>query len=101
MLPSSRKYLHTEVDKKNEPINNNWDILYTCSLSIFLKNASLANNVQNCNVEGESSIPKNGLYLPFQHMEELLLLPMMVHIHESSMENIPYFVQVANIAGYI
>ena len=38
-------------------------------------------------------------HIYFNHMGELLLLPITVHINESSMTNILYFVKVSNISG--
>ena len=41
----------------------------------------------------------NGGHISFNNMRHLILLPMKVHINESSMEKILYFSDVANIAG--
>ena len=41
----------------------------------------------------------NGRHVYFNQMGDLLILPMKVHINESSMENILSFLEVANITG--
>ena len=41
----------------------------------------------------------NGAHLFFNQMVDLILLPMKVHINESTMTNILYFAVVAKIAG--
>ena len=84
---------------KNEPINNNWLFLDTCSSTSIIKNAYLAKNVKNCNSEEKFLMLTNGRNPSFKNMGDLLLLPMKFHINESSMENILYFSEVANISG--
>ena len=42
---------------------------------------------------------KSGGHLSFNHMGDLVLLPISVHINEYLMVNIPYFAEVANIVG--
>ena len=53
----------------------------------------------NCNAEGGVLMLKNRGHLYFNQMGELIILPITVHIHESAMENILYFEEVANIMG--
>ena len=41
----------------------------------------------------------NGGHISFNHMGELLLLPMIIHINELSMANVISFAEVTNIVG--
>ena len=64
-----------------------------------LKDESLAKNLKNCNPEEKLLMLTNGGHISFNNMGYLLLLPMKVHINETYMANILYFVEVANISG--
>ena len=63
-----------------------------------MKNVYLE-NIQNCNAGGKVLMLTNGGHLSFSQMRSLLLLPMIVHMNESSMVNILFFSELANIAG--
>ena len=76
--------------QKNEPINDNWILLDTCSSVSVMKNVYLE-NIQNCNTGGKVLMLTNGGHLSFSQMRSLLLLPMIVHMNESSMVNILFF----------
>ena len=64
-----------------------------------LKNTSLAKNVRNCNSEDKLLMLMNVRHLYFNQMGDLILFPMKVHTNESSMANILYFAEAANIKG--
>ena len=53
----------------------------------------------NSNAKGKIIMLTNREHLYFNHMGELLLLIMQVHINESSMANILHFAEVSNIEG--
>ena len=65
--------------QKNDPMDNNWVLLDTCSSASVLKNASLAKNVTKCNTEDKLVILTNSGHLSFNWMWDLLLLPMSFH----------------------
>ena len=81
-------------------MNYNWVILDNCSLESVLTNKYLAKNVRKCNSEEKLLMLKNSGHLSFNQMRYLLLFPMKSPINESSMENILYFSDIANIAGF-
>ena len=74
-------------------------LLDTYSSASVLKSAYLAKNVRNCNAEEKLLMLKTGGHLHLNQMREILLLPMMVHINESSTESILYFAEVSDISG--
>ena len=61
-------------------------------ISKCAKKCIFGKNVQNCNTEEKLLMLTNKGHLSFNKMEEMKISPMKVHINESYMANILYFV---------
>ena len=98
----SIQVIHSLAQKQiqqNDPINNNYILLDTCSSASVQKNILCPKNICKCESDEICIILTNKGQVYFVKMGELIFLPMIVRMNEYSMANILLFIEVAKIAG--
>jgi hypothetical protein len=86
-------------DKHDGMINNNWILLDTCSTASVCSNTNLVRNIQDCSPSETLHIVTNGGAQIFNKQGDLNILPLKVHVNESSLANILSLKDVASIPG--
>ena len=98
----SLQIIHSFAQKLFQKISQSitiWCAVGHLFISKCVEKCIFGGKTQNCNTEDKLLMLKNEGRLSINQMGEMLFLLMTVHINESSMANILYFEEVANIAG--
>ena len=83
----------------NTFISRSWILLDTCSTNSVVSNPNLVSNIRQCNENETLRINTNGGTKVYNQIGDLNLLPLRVHVNETSLANILSLKDVANVSG--